>query len=134
MARLREILFAAALGAWALGCASEVGDESSAAVETTSAAAGGDPVVEPPLLKAVAPFSNVLRLFWETPAPCDAVEGERKTATSPFEVVFDVPGTDIVFVDGEAYLDQDYTYRLRCERDGVYSVYSKEVTGNPSEE
>jgi hypothetical protein len=131
------VALALAIGLSVAGCASEVdegdqgGDPSGA---TTGVGAGGDPLIEAPILKEVAPFSSVLRLLWETPVACDEVEGERRTAATSYEAVFTVPGTDTAFVDGEAYLDQTYTYRLRCKRGSSFSAYSNELTANPAGE
>jgi hypothetical protein len=84
-------------------------------------------------LKEIEPFSSVLRLTWEAPSPCDTIEGERRTAGAMFEVVFTVPGTDTVYVDGDALEDMTYTYRLLCRLEFATSAYSNEMTANPAD-
>jgi hypothetical protein len=116
-----------------IACAGEVEEEITGG---PSAAPSFSPVevsLKPPVLTQIDSFSNVLRLSWEAPSACDEIEGERRTATTPFEVIFTVPGTDTVFVDGEAIEDKTYTYRLRCRRSFSISDYSNEMTANPAD-
>lgn len=93
---------------------------------------GGGSLVAP-TLDEVEPMHGALHLYWTNETPdCDAVEGERKTASGSFESFFSVPGS----VDNEADDDatdagQTYTYRLRCVRGDETSAYSNEVSASP---
>jgi hypothetical protein len=117
------------------GCAEGVdtvpgGGSGEGGGETTGGPSGS---AEAPRLLEAAPFSLVIKITWEIKSPCDAIEGERKTEVDPYEAIFEVPGTDTVYVDAEATDDQAYTYRLRCRRGADVSAYSNEKTANPAE-
>jgi hypothetical protein len=117
------------------GCAGEV-EEGAAAGGSAPDDPPSSPIevtLEPPVLKALDAFANVLRLTWDATPACEAIEGERRTAESPFEVVFTAPGTDSVFVDAEAIEDTTYTYRLRCKHEDFVSKYSNELSANPAD-
>jgi hypothetical protein len=108
----------------------ESGGSSEGGGETSGGASGG---VEAPRLLEATPFSLVLKITWEIKSPCDSIEGERKTEVDPYQAIFEVPGTDTVYVDSEAAKDQAYTYRLRCFRGMNASAYSNEKTANPAD-
>lgn len=78
-------------------------------------------------------MSSVLMVSWTNNDPaCQSVEAERKSPTEAYKAVFSVPGTVATKMDGTAKGNVDYTYRLRCLRDGTPSDYSLEVTANPT--
>jgi hypothetical protein len=135
MGRLVRFIGLASVLVVGMACAGEVEEESTSGGGSPSAPSISPVEVslKPPVLTQIDSFSNVLRLTWETPSTCDEIEGERRTATSPFEVIFTVPGSDSVFVDGEAIEDKTYTYRLRCRRSFSISAYSNEMTANPAD-
>lgn len=86
-----------------------------------------------PSIKTITPMSSVLMVSWtNNDATCQSVEGERKSSTEAYKVVFSVAGTVATKMDGTAKGNVDYTYRLRCLRDGVASEYSAEMTANPT--
>jgi hypothetical protein len=116
-----------------IACAGEVEEEIPGGPSAAPPIVPVEVSLKPPVLTQVGSFSNVLQLAWETPSTCDEIDGERRTATTPFEVIFTVPGTDTVFVDGEAIEDKTYTYRLRCRRSFSVSDYSNEMTANPAD-
>src|SRR5690242_3040960 len=78
---------------------------------------GGAAPVAPqtPNLEMVMPMASVLHVEWSTPEPCDQIEAERKdTTNTEYVVAFTVDGTKSSHMDGQAYDDLMYTYRLRC--------------------
>ncbi len=73
-----------------------------------------------------------LHVTWKnTQADCEEIEGERKTATAEYAIVFSVPGSADNKHDGSATDKVEYTYRLRCKKSGSYSPYSNEMSGTP---
>jgi hypothetical protein len=80
-------------------------------------------------------MTGSLHVVWNNPADtdCDSVEGERKTETAPYAVVFTVPGGVDNKHDGTATEDTLYTYRLRCKVGDAYSPYSNEESKNPQQ-
>ncbi len=63
---------------------------------------------------------------------CDAIEGERKSATEAYKVVFSIPdGTVDNKHDAPLTAGTAYTYRLRCKKGSDYSPYSNEKSGTP---
>lgn len=85
-----------------------------------------------PTITMVMKMTGGLHVMWtNNERNCDAIEGERKSA-SDWAVVFTVPDGS---VDNkhDAPLDAGttYTYRLRCKKGGDYSSYSNEMSGTP---
>lgn len=124
-------LLALLAGACAEGVDTTAVESSSEGAGDTSGGASGS--VQAPRLLEAAPFSLVVKLTWEIKSPCDSIEGERKTEVDPYKAIFEVPGTDTVYVDPEATDEQAYTYRLRCWRGANVSAYSNEKTADPTE-
>jgi hypothetical protein len=107
---------------------------TTTAATTTAAGSGGTAPVLPaaPLLEMVMPMASVLHVEWSEPEPCDEIEAERMDPTHPYAVAFTVPGTKINHMDGKAFEDMMYTYRLRCKVGDLYSEYSNEKSANPT--
>lgn len=112
-------------------CGEDVETDAPAGTSGSGASSSGASGLTPPVLLEVAPFALALRITWEIPTPCDFIEGERRTAEEPYAPAFEVAGTDTIYVDEQAMLDQTYTYRLRCKLGDALSAYSNEKTGNP---
>lgn len=85
-----------------------------------------------PTVTAVNKMMGFLHVQWKNnSSSCDSVEGERKTDTEPYKVVFTVPGTVDNKMETTASMDMTYTYRLRCKMGAGYSMYSNEMGNNP---
>lgn len=84
-----------------------------------------------PTLTAVNKMMGVLHVRWTNNSTSCEIEGERKTDTEPYKVVFTVPSTADNKMDTEASKDMTYTYRLRCKVGSAYSGYSNEMSQNP---
>jgi len=91
--------------------------------------------VDAPKLTQLMKMTGSLHVVWNLPkeTDCDKIEGERKSATEPYKVVWTVPGTVDNKHDGTATSDTTYTYRLRCKVGTDYSEYSNEMSGNPKQ-
>ena len=77
-------------------------------------------------------MDGALHVMWKNNGTgCDSVEGERKSDTEDYKVVFTVPGTVNNKMDSSATTDTTYTYRLRCKMGSDYSPYSNEMSKNP---
>lgn len=100
---------------------------------TQGGAGGVQAGPEAPILDTLEPAHGALHVFWTNVTPdCDMVHAERKTATDAYAEVFAVPGN----VDNKADMTATdttatYTYRLACEKGGVMSAYSNELSGMP---
>jgi hypothetical protein len=108
--------------------------------ESDSGAGGADAgsdapgvVLAAPVLTTLMKMTGGLHVMWTNKQPdCDAIEGERKSATEEYKVVFTVPdGTVDNKHDGSLTAGTAYTYRLRCKKGADYSPYSNEKTGTP---
>lgn len=120
--------------AFLLGCGSDVDSVPGGGVGTGAGSSSGVAAgLTPPILMEVAPFAGMLRVAWQNKSTCDAVVGERRTPTTEFGPVFEVPGTDTATVDADAYENITYSYRLRCKRGEAFSDYSNEKTANPAD-
>ncbi|WP_438016692.1 hypothetical protein WMF18_38775 [Sorangium sp. So ce315] len=98
---------------------------------------GGGPagaLPDAPVLAFVMPMTGVLHVEWTPQDGCDAFEGERKDPMNDYAVAFTVAGTKKSYMDPEATEDMEYTYRLRCKVGEIYSEYSNEMSGNPTDE
>lgn len=86
-----------------------------------------------PTIETVMPMAPAgLHVAWKNNQPdCDQIEGERKTPTAAYAVVFTVPGTVDNEHDGTATDPVEYTYRLRCKKGDDHSAYSNEMAGTP---
>ena len=86
-----------------------------------------------PVLEMVMPMAPAgLHVTWKNiQADCDSVEGERRTASADYAVVFSVPGSVDNEHDGTATDKVEYSYRLRCKKGGEYSPYSNEMSATP---
>jgi hypothetical protein len=99
-------------------------------------AGGGEHAAQPaaPVLDELMPMQGGLHVMWTNAEPaCDSIEIERKSATEAYAVVFVLPGEADNKHDPNASMDTDYTYRIRCEKGGLYSDYSNELGANPTE-
>ena len=86
-----------------------------------------------PTITMVMKMSGALHVMWtNNQVDCDSVEGERKSDTDPYSVVFSVPGTVDNKMDMAATANTTYTYRLRCKKGDQYSDYSPEMSRNPT--
>lgn len=117
----------------------------SASTETASADDAGTAPVQDAAIPADAPSSpkapaidrvmamtGGLHVMWtNNESRCDAIEGERKSGTEAYKVVFTLDGAMDNQHDGPLTASTAYTYRLRCKKAGVYSVYSNEKSGTP---
>jgi hypothetical protein len=106
-----------------------------AAVAALTAGCGGSNMAnmpKSPTLMSVEKMSGGLMVTWKNnEAGCAAVEGERKTATEGYRVVFSVNGDATSKHDDTATADTTYTYRLRCMKGDMPSEYCPELSGNP---
>jgi hypothetical protein len=111
--------------------ASESGAETSMP-DTGMPAETSAPAPMAPTLVRVEPMMGALHVLWTNNDPtCESFEGERKTASVPYKVVFTVPGEADNKHDTTATANEDFTYRVRCKKGAMYSIYSNEMTGNP---
>jgi hypothetical protein len=94
---------------------------------------GAEGVPEAPLIEMVMPMApSGLHVTWKNmTTDCDAVEGERMTATAPWTVVFSVPGSVDNKHDGPITGLVEHTYRVRCQKGDHYSAYSNQKSGTP---
>ncbi|WP_437943805.1 hypothetical protein WMF27_03010 [Sorangium sp. So ce281] len=98
---------------------------------------GGGPAVtvpDAPVLSFVMPMLDVLHVEWVPQPECDQIEAERKDPMNDYAVAFTVAGSKKAYMDSDATEDMEYTYRLRCKVGEVYSGYSNEMSGNPTDE
>lgn len=114
-----------------VGCASEVEDAPDRYSGGTGSSSENLGPLEAPTLEDVIPMSKVLRVRWSVASKCDSIDGERRTDAMTFIPVFTVAGSDTDYVDGDAYEDQTYTYRVRCVRGDDASDYSNMLGANP---
>lgn len=85
-----------------------------------------------PTLSTVEKMSGGLMVTWKNnEVGCASIEGERKTATDAYQVVFSVNGDATSKHDQTATADTTYTYRLRCMKGDMPSEYCAEMSGNP---
>lgn len=108
---------------------------NTAADTSSSAAPSMDP--QAPQLDTVGALHGALHVFWtNVTTDCDAIEIERKTEMMPtFAPLLSVAGDIEDQADDSATnYDMVYTYRLRCQRDGVFSPYSDEGSRKPKPE
>jgi hypothetical protein len=118
-----------------LAACGDSGSGGAGGGEAAIGGAGGAPgaALSAPILDELEPVHGALHVYWtNVTTDCDMVHAERKTDTDPYAEAFLVPGN----VDNKA--DQDamdiavtYTYRLACEKGGVMSDYSNELSGSP---
>lgn len=113
----------------------EAAGGEAAGGEAGTGGAGGTPAAAPeaPILDELEPVHGALHVYWTNVTPdCDMVHGERKTATAPYAEVFMEPGNvDNKADQGATDVAETYTYRLICEKGGVMSDYSNELSGSP---
>ncbi|WP_437717046.1 hypothetical protein WMF45_11900 [Sorangium sp. So ce448] len=97
---------------------------------------GGPAATAPgaPVLSFVMPMLDVLHVEWVPQPECDEIEAERKDPMNDYAVAFTVAGSKKAYMDSEATENMEYTYRLRCKVGDVYSGYSNEMSGNPTDE
>lgn len=117
-------------------------DDAGASTETGSstpvaeAGASDATVAAPPAaptISTVAKMSGGLHVMWKNAQKdCDTIDGERKSETEEYKVVFSVPGVADNKHDGAGLsAGKTYTYRLRCKKGDGASDYSNEKTGTP---
>jgi hypothetical protein len=109
----------------------DMGGSSSGGEAPLGGSSNGAPAA--PVLDQLEPVHGALHVYWTNVTPdCDTVHAERKTATAPYAEAFMVPGNVDNKADQEATdVDATYTYRLVCEKGGVMSDYSNELSGSP---
>ena len=123
-----------------VGCESSPGDAGGGGAGSTTTASGSsssavvsmDP--QAPQLDTVGALHGALHVFWTNiTTDCDAIEIERKTEMAPtFVPLLSVAGDiEDVADDSATNYDMVYTYRLRCQRGGVFSPYSSEGSRKP---
>lgn len=116
-------IFAALLGVFVLAACSDDMDM------------GDGPGLDAPMLMKVMPMEGALHLEWMNVQPdCDAVEAERMMPGEEFAQIFSVPGSVDNKMDAAATHDMTYTYRLRCKKGDAFSVYSEQLSANPTDE
>ena len=113
--------------------AAAIADDAGAApVQDAAIAVDAPSAPKAPALDRVMAMTGGLHLMWtNNESRCDAIEGERKSATEPYKVVFTLDGALDNQHDGPLTAGTTYTYRLRCKKAGVYSAYSNEKSGTP---
>ncbi|MFO0761997.1 MAG: hypothetical protein U0359_36490 [Byssovorax sp.] len=85
-----------------------------------------------PKLDLLMKMQGALHVMWTNEqADCDTVRIERKSDTADWAEKYSVPGTVDNKMDGTANTNTMYTFRLRCEKGGVFSPYSNELSKNP---
>jgi hypothetical protein len=109
------------------------GSGGSAGGLGSGGSAGGNGTLSAPVIDMVMPMAPAgLHVSWtNAQSDCDEVEGERKSASEPYAVVFTVPGEADNEHDASATQLIEYTYRLRCHKGSDYSPYSNEMSGTP---
>jgi hypothetical protein len=116
---------------------SSSGTPDAGSTSSSSGASGTTPkAIDPPALTELMKMTGSLHVIWNLPAAstkCDTIEGERKSATEEYKVVWTTPGTVDNKHDGTATADTTYTYRLRCKIGADYSAYSNEMSKNPKQ-
>ena len=115
------------------GSAGTGGATAGSGGATAGSAGAAQSALEAPMLMHLMPMDGALHVMWMNhQSDCDTVEGERKSGTDAFKVVFSVPGEADNKHDMTATGDVDYTYRLRCTKGDQFSPYSPEMTANPT--
>lgn len=85
-----------------------------------------------PTITMVMTMDGGLHVMWENAQKdCDAVEGERKSETEAYTLVFTTPGSTDNKHDAPLTKGTAYTYRVRCKKGSSYSPYSNEESGTP---
>lgn len=109
------------------------GDDTEAGSNDAGSDTGPSTSLKAPTITMVAKMTGGLHVMWtNNQADCDAIEGERKSATDAYKVVFTVPdGTVDNKHDAPLTAGTTYTYRLRCKKGSDYSPYSNEKSGTP---
>jgi hypothetical protein len=105
------------------------------AVSLFLAACGGTAPSAPeaPHLDIVEPMASVLHVQWSETTPCDTIEAERRDGQHPtYATAFDVTGDKTSHMDGDAFMNMTYTYRVRCLVGTTSSDYSNELSANPT--
>lgn len=98
----------------------------------SAGSAGASASGSAPTLTELMPMGGALHVMWTNPTDgCDTIEGERRTPTEDYQVVFSVPGEADNKHDTSANQDVEYTYRLRCKKGDTFSPYSNELSRNP---
>lgn len=114
------------------GASTEAGSTAPAADAGTSDATVGTPPAAP-TISTVAKMAGGLHVTWKNgQKDCDTVEGERKSDTEEYKVVFTVPGVADNKHDALGLsAGKIYTYRVRCKKGDTASAYSNEKAGTP---
>ena len=86
-----------------------------------------------PVITMVMAMTGGLHVMWTNKqTDCDSIEGERKSASEAYKVVFTIPDGSVDNKhDAPLTAGTPYTYRLRCKKGADYSPYSNEKTGTP---
>lgn len=116
------------------GAAGTAGTGGTAGSAGTAGAGGtASATLAAPTIDELMKMGGALHVMWTNhQLDCDTVEGERKSDTDPYTVIFSVPGTVDNKMDAAATANILYTYRLRCKKGDGYSEYSPEVSRNPT--
>lgn len=121
------------------GPAADTGGAADTEVAATDASEAGLDAAEappaapkPPTLDQLMKMAGALHVMWTNNQSCDFVVGERKTGSTDYVQIFSVKGTIDNKMDSAASADDEYTYRLRCKVGDNFSVYSNELTRNPT--
>jgi hypothetical protein len=97
-----------------------------------SGGSAGSAALAAPMITSITPMAGGLHVMWtNVQTDCDEIEGERKTATVAYAVVFKVPGDADNKHDGTAIDPVEYTFRVRCRKGADYSPYSNEMSATP---
>lgn len=118
-------------GSSSLGGSAGSGASAGMGGQATGGSAGTNGALAAPVIDMVMPMAPAgLHVTWtNVQSDCDEVEGERKTASEAYAVVFTVPGEVDNEHDASATEQIEYTYRVRCRKGSDYSPYSNEVSG-----
>ncbi len=110
-----------------LACSGNDSADSSNAVDASQQGLAA------PELTELVKMGGALHVNWKNhQLGCDSIEGERKTDTTPYIVVFHALGIEDNKMDRTAKENTTYTYRLRCQKGDQYSPYSNEKSRNPT--
>lgn len=109
------------------------GDAGTASDSGSSGGDAGSTALAAPVITMVMPMSGGLHVRWTNKqTDCDAIEGERKSASEAYKVAFTVPDGSVDNKhDGTLTAGTAYTYRVRCKKGSDYSPDSNEKSGTP---
>ncbi len=110
---------------------SGMGEMDGVANDAAAVDSGSSSALRAPVITMATPMMGGLHVMWtNTETDCNSIEGERKSDSETYKVVFTIPDGsvdnkhDTPLTSGKAY-----TYRLRCKKGSDYSPYSNEKSG-----